>query len=240
MRNFLILCALVASMSLISEAYAQSGSRGGGGGARSSGGARASSGGSRSVGGSGRRTRRPTAAEIQLAAKQQWEQAEKAAMLQAEYSQAQFKQTLSQLALRENRSANARQSRTAFKEAKNDFKFLLSRKATPEQVGVLQTPFRLTDMDIDRSSGAVEWPEVLQMELFAKLTEGIEMTISDGVRGTDSASKFFNELKELNTVVNQAAVNKTIDSSKYAAARRFVSGLANEVRATDLGDVAAK
>ena len=132
MRNIIILSALVLSMTFTSELYAQSGSRGGGG-SRSSGGSRVrSSGGSRpSLSSSRGRVRQPSPAELERLAKQQQE-AQRLAKLQGEYSREQFRQTLVQLALRENRSANARQLREAFREAERDYKRLRSGNLTPE------------------------------------------------------------------------------------------------------------
>ena len=247
MRKIVVMCALVSSLALVSESYAQSGSRGGGGGGggavRSSGGGGGgarSSGRSRSGGGGlSRRARQPSPAEIARAIQKQREDAALAAKLQAEFAQEQFKQTLAQLALRENRSANSRQYRTAFREAKNDFKGLRSGDLAPEHVGVLQTPFRLSDQEIDRTDGMVQWPDALGMGQFAELVEGLEATIANGVSNAETASQFFSELERLNTAVNQAAANREIDSSTYATARRFVTGLANEIRATDLGDLPA-
>ena len=239
MRNVITLCAIVilVSVTFVSDSYAQSGSRGGG--SRSSGGGSraSSSGGSRSAsGGSRTRARRPSPAELQRLAEQQQKEAQRLAKLQDDSNREQLKQTLAQLALRENRSANTRQLREAFREATRDFKRLRSGKQTPEQVSVLQVPFRLSDKDIDRSDGTVQWPEALRADQFNELTESLETILSDGISSKKSAKKFFGELGALNSALNQAAVNQEIKSSKYAKARRFVTGLANEVRATKYGD----
>ncbi len=238
MRNIIILSALVLSMTFTSELYAQSGSRGGGG-SRSSGGSRVrSSGGSRpSLSSSRGRVRQPSPAELERLAKQQQQEAQRLAKLQGEYSREQFRQTLVQLALRENRSANARQLREAFREAERDYKRLRSGNLTPEQAGVLQVPFRLSDKDIDRSSGTIQWPEALRADQFTELTDSLDKTVAGGVDSDETAKQFFNELKTLNTAVNEAVVSKEIKSSNYAKARRFITGLANEVRATEYGDV---
>ena len=238
MRNIIILSALVLSMTFTSELYAQSGSRGGGG-SRSSGGSRVrSSGGSRpSLSSSRGRVRQPSPAELERLTKQQQQEAQRLAKLQGEYSREQFRQTLVQLALRENRSANARQLREAFREAERDYKRLRSGNLTPEQAGVLQVPFRLSDKDIDRSSGTIQWPEALRADQFTELTDSLDKTVAGGVDSDETAKQFFNELKTLNTAVNEAVVSKEIKSSNYAKARRFITGLANEVRATEYGDV---
>ena len=237
MRNIIILSALVLLMTFTCELYAQSGSRGSG--SRSSGGSRVrSSGGSRSSLGSSRgRVRQPSPAELERLAKQQQEQAQRLAKQQEEYSREQFRQNLVQLALRENRSANSRQLKEALREAERDYKGLRSGNLTPEQVGVLQVLFRLTDKDVDRSSGTVHWPESLNADQFMKLTESVDAITVDGVNSDETAKKFFSELKTLNTAVNQAVVDKEMKSSEYAKARRFITGLANEVRATEFGDV---
>ena len=236
MRNNIILCLVVLSMMFASQLYAQSGSSGG---SRSGGASRArASGGSRS-GGSGARSRvrQPSRAELERLAKQQQQAAQQLAEQQKEYGRQQFRQTLIQLALRENRSANTRQLRDALREAEQDFKGLRRGNLMPEQVGVLQVPFRLSDKDVDRSSGAVQWPEALRDKQFAELTGNVDTTIAAGVNNDETAKQFFSELGELNTMVNQAAASKEIKSSDYAKARRFITGLANEVRATEFGDV---
>ena len=247
MRNIILLSALVLSMTFATESFAQSGSRGSsGGGARSSsgggsrssgGGARSSSGGSRAGFGRSRsNVRQPTPAELEFLARQQQQEAERLAKLQDEFVREQFKQTLVQLALRENRSANSRQYRSAFREAEQDYKKLRTGKIAPDQVGALQVPFRLSEKDIDRSEGTVQWPEALQAEQYSELTETLNATIEGGVTSAEAAEQLFGELKTLNTAVNQAAADREINSSEYAMARRFVTGLANEVRATDHAD----
>jgi len=238
MRNIIILCVLVISMTFVSELYAQSGSRRGSS-SRSSGASRArSSGGSRSGTSSSRsRVRQPSRAELERQAKQRQQAAEQLAKQQEEYGRQQFRQALVQLALRENRSANSRQLREALREAEQGYKGLRSGNLTPEQVGVLQVPFRLSDKDIDRSAGTVQWPEALQADRFSELTEKVDAIVAGGVNSNESANQFFSELGELNTAANQAAASKEMKSSDYAKARRFITGLANEVRATEYGDV---
>lgn len=242
MRTNIILCAIVLSLTFVCQSFAQSGSRGGGGGFRgggtSGGGGVRSSGGTRSgFGGSGTRVRQPSRAELARLAEQRKQEAQRLAELQDGFEREQFKETLVQLALRENRSANSRRQREALREAVQDFKSLRSEQLTPDQVGVLQVPFRLTDKEVDRSNGTVQWPEALLAEQFSELTESLNTTLADGVSDAESVEQFFGELKELNSALNQAAVDREIKSSNYAKARRFVTGLANEVRATDLGDV---
>ena len=236
MRNIIILCVVVLSVTFASQLYAQSGSSGG---SRSGGASRArASGGSRS-GGSGARSRvrQPSRAELERLAKQQQQAAQQLAKQQEEYGRQQFRQTLIQLALRENRSANSRQLRDALREAERDYKGLRSGNLTPVQVSVLQVPFRLTDKDVDRSGSTVQWPEALQADRFNELTKKVDAMVADGVNSDKSAKQFFSELGELNTMANQAVVSKEMKSSDYAKARRFVTGLANEVRATEYGDV---
>ena len=216
MRNVIILFAVVLSMTVVSQLCAQSGSR---------------SSSSRS------RVRQPSRAQLERLAKQQQLAAQQFEKQQEEYGRQQFRQTLVQLALRENRSANSRRLREAFREAEQDYKALRGRNLTPEQVGVLQVPFRLTGKDIDRSSGAVQWPEALRADQFTELTKSVDTTIAAGVNSDKTAKQFFSELEALNTAANQAAASKEIKSSDYAKARWFITGLANEVRATEHGDV---
>lgn len=83
----------------------------------------------------------------------------------------------------------------------------------------------------------MHWPESLNADQFMKLTESVDVITVDGVHSDETAKKFFSELKTLNTAVNQAVVDKEMKSSEYVKARRFITGLANEVRATEFGDV---
>jgi len=132
---------------------------------------------------------------------------------------------------------SSRQLRDALRESERDYKGLRSGNLTPEQVSVLQVPFRLTDKDVDRAGGTVQWPEALQADRFNELTKKVDAMVADGVNSDKSAKQFFSELGELNTMANQAVVSKEMKSSDYAKARRFITGLANEVRATEYGDV---
>ena len=243
MRNNIIFVTLVLSMAFATQSYAQSGSRRGGA-VRSSSSSRIggtsrvrSSGGTRVGGSSSRsRIRQPSPAELERLAKQQQQEAERAAKLQLEFSRQQVKQTLVQLALRENRSANAKQFREALREAGQDFKSLRSGQLTPGQVGLLQVPFRLSDKDIDRKSGTVQWPDALLTEQFTELTKAVDKITAEGINNSETAQQFFEELEKLNLAVNQSVINKEIKSSDFAKARRFITGLVNEVRATEFGD----
>ena len=214
MRNNIILWVLVLSMTFVSQSIAQSGSR---------------------SAGSGTRERQPSRVELARLAEQRRQEGLRRAKLQTRFEREQFKQTLVKLSLRENRLANSRRKREALREAVRDFKSLRSERLTPDQIGVLQVPFRLTDSEVDRSNGTVQWPEALQQ--FSELTESLDATVADGINSVESAKQFFTDLEKLNTAVNQAVVNREIEPSSYATARRFVTGLANEVRATDFGDV---
>lgn len=240
MRNLIILSVLVFSMAVVSQSHAQSGSRGGfgGGGASGGGGGGGFSGGGSGFGNSygGRRLSR---AERQRLAQQQaqlrQQQAQQAAQLRAAQARQQFKQTLAQLANSDNRAANSRQHRNAWDEAKRDFRSLRKQQVSPNQLGPLQQPFRLTSKEINRQDYTANWPEVLQKEEFGALVQSVDKAIMDrSVNDTESATQFLNDLGQLNTALNAAAVSGQVDIKGYAQARRFITGLANEIRATDL------
>ena len=244
MRNLIILSVLVFSMAVVSQSHAQSGSRGGfgggGGGGFSGGGF---TGGGFTGGGSGFAntygSQRLSRAERQQLEQQEalvrQQQAQQAAQLRAAQAKLQFKQTLAQLANSNNRAANSRQHRNALDQAKRDFRSLRTRQVSPNQLGPLQQPFRLTIKEINRQDYTANWPEVLQKEEFGALVQSVDKAIMDrAVNDTESATQFLNDLGQLNTALNAAAVSGQVDIKGYAQARRFITGLANEIRATDL------
>lgn len=238
MRNFIILSVLVFSMAVVSQSHAQSGSRGGGGG----GGALSGGGGFSGSGsgfGSSYGGRRLSRAERQRLAQQQaqlrQQQAQQAAQLRAAQAKQQFKQTLAQLVNSDNRAANSRQHRNALDQAKRDFRSLRTRQVSPNQLGPLQQPFRLTSKEINRENYTANWPAELQKQEFGALVQSVDKAIMDrAITNTESANQFLNELGQLNTALNTAAARGQVDITSYAKARRFITGLANEIRATDL------
>ena len=234
MRNILTLSALVFSMAIASQSHAQSGNRGGGGGGFGGSGSGKSLG--SSFGGIGNRLSR---AEQQQLAQQQAEfrqlQALQESQLRAEQAKRQFKQTLVQLADSDSRSVNSRQNRQALAEAKGDFKNLRKKQIAPNLLGPLQVPFRLTDKEIDREKFTVTWPESLEGEEFESLVQRVDKAIKDrAITSEESAAQFLVDLGQLNSALNRVAAEGGVDISSYAKARRFITGLANEVRATDL------
>lgn len=245
MKNTIILGVLFVSMALVSQSYAQSGSRGavGGGGARVASGARSTGGVRASGGGSGIGSSfggaRLSRAERQRLAQQhaqlRQQQALQLAQVRAEQSKQQFKQVLSQLASDDSRSVNSRQNRYAYQEAKRDYQSLRKRQLAPDQLGPLQQPFRLTGKDIDRESFTAHWPDLLQEKEFDALVEPVDKAIMErAVDDQESAIEFLDDLSELNSALNTAAVEGRVNITNFAKARRFITGLANEVRATGL------
>ena len=154
---------------------------------------------------------------------------------QAESAKANFKDTLVRLGQKSNASINRRQNKLAFDEAKRDFNDLKRGTVSPSQVGVLSEPFRLDHDSIDRMKNSANWPEVFKSPDFEPFVMELDDQIMNGgVDDAESAEKFLNQLSELNYALNSAAVNGDVASVDYARARRFVSGLANEIRASDL------
>ncbi len=215
----------------ISQVYAQSGSRGGGGGGISGGGGLS--------GGSFYRRHRLSPFERQQLAQQQLElqqkQVQQQAQQQAVLAKQQFKQNLISLGLKKNRSSNSRQYKLAFAEAENDYANLRVSSVEPIQVGPLQQPFRLTNKDIDRVERTANWPRALRSEKFSAMVKILDSAIMEGsVTDSESANEFLNDLEMLNAVLNTAAIRGEVSAKDYARAKRFVTGLANEVRATNL------
>lgn len=225
MRNVIILSVLVFSTAIVTQTHAQSGSRGGGG---------SYSGGGSGFGG----LRRLSRLERQQRAQQQalvgQQLAQQTARLQAEQAKQQFKRTLSQLTSSDNRSANSRQNRVALEQAKRDYKSLRKQQVAPNQLGPLQQPFRLTRKDIDRQNHTANWPEALRDKQFDSLVRKIDRAImNQAIDNSETAAQFLNDLARLNTSLNTTAANGQVNISNYARARRFITGLANEIRATE-------
>jgi len=226
-------------MAITADSSAQSGSRGGiGGGGGSSitgGGGGGGSFGNGNLGSGGRLSR--TQRLIQAQQQQQFlqQQAQFAAAAQAENAKQQRKQTLAQLAQKQNQSTNARLYRLAFAEAKKDFQNLRSKRVSPQQLGTLQQPFRLTRKDIDRDKKTTHWPEGLETKQFEELVQKVDMSIMDSaIQDTESATLFLQDLNSLSNALNTVAASGEIDIRSYAKARRFITGLANEILVTDL------
>lgn len=216
MRNFVVLglVAMTVAIAGAGQAVAQSGSRGGGG------------------------FRRPSRAQRQQQRQQQVQQqqiqAQQNARLQVQQAKQQYKQSLVQLGLAENRVANSRQYKLAFQEAQQDYKALRSNKVAPNQLGVLQQPFRLTSKDISQNDLTANWPNALRSDDFGKLVQSLDQTIMNGgVDSQESAQEFLSELQALNVALNTSVTQGSVKANDFARARRFITGLANEVRSSD-------
>ena len=168
-------------------------------------------------------------------AKQQQAQAKENARLQAERAKQQYKQSLVQLAMNENRAANSKLYKAAYKQAKSDFKTLRAKRIAPNQLGALQQLFRLTSNDINRDDRTTHWPDVLRSEDFYEPVQSLDQMISEGgIDSSESAQKFLEDLNSLNIALNIAAVEGKVDANDFAIARRFITGLANEVHSSDI------
>ena len=245
MRSWFKIIVVVAAVSVFaSDLFAQSGSRGGGGSSAPR--ARASSGGGggvsrRSGGGVSRgvsRNRLSDAERAAIALKQYKQQAELAAQLQelqAETQRQNFQNTLILLAQKENGAENKRQNRTAFDEAKKDYQALRSGAISPEELRELKSPFRLGKSDFSRDEQQAIWPESLESDTFGELTNNLKVSLANGgITDAESAESFINDLGVLNRELNSVAARGEIPIKEYAKARRFVTGLANEIIASDL------
>lgn len=220
MRNFIILTLVGVIVAFFgsSQATAQSGSRSGGG----------------LYGGFGRPSRAQRQQLKQQQLQQQRLQAQQNALLRAQQAKKQYKQSLVQLGLAKNKSANSKQYKIAFQEAQRDYKALRSKQVAPNQLGVLQSPFRLTNKDISRSNNAARWPNTLRSNSFGPLVQNIDQTIMDGgVSSQETAQDFLKDLQALNVALNNSAIQGNVNANEFARARRFITGLANEVRSSN-------
>ena len=245
MRSWFKIIVVVAAVSVFaSDLFAQSGSRGGGGSSAPR--ARASSGGGggvsrRSGGGVSRgvsRNRLSDAERAAIALKQYKQQAELAAQLQelqAETQRQNFQNTVIVVDQKENVAENKRQNRTAFDEAKKDYQALRSGAISPEELRELKSPFRLGKSDFSRDEQQAIWPESLESDTFGELTNNLKVSLANGgITDAESAESFINDLGVLNRELNSVAARGEIPIKEYAKARRFVTGLANEIIASDL------
>ena len=253
MRRLTLVCVGLTLSLLImdSSAFAQSGSRpaprpSGGSSAPSSGsqsgGGGGSGGGSSSRGGSGVQL-----TDAQLQALGEFQRLEQKKLLeefqkrQAEQERRQLKSQLNELGNNPNGKLNKRQTRLAFKEAKRDFAALRKKKVSPNEIQNLQPLFRLGKDAIDRSTKTANWPKALQSEAFAETISKIDSQMSQSeIKDDKSAKKFLGDLAKLNQSLNSAAASGNLNVTNYIKARQFITGLANEIRASNVLDVAAK
>lgn len=238
MRNsILVLTVFVIGISsLDSSVFGQTGAAWGGGGGSAT---RSTGSGfsSRRIGGVG--GRRLGRAERRLLRQQQLEQrqAQTRELLkqQTEAAKARKKQELIRLGLNSNGALNRRQFRRAFGEAKDDYQALRQSQISPEQLGFLGESFRLRSDNIDRKKYTANWPTALlnpEFETQVKIIDAKIMAMS--IRDAESAGELLNDLNQLNTELNIAAANGDIGSTQFARSRRFITGLANEIRSSNL------
>ena len=223
----------------VSQAYGQSGSRGGGSGSRGgSSGVRSTGGGggssSRSAGSS---RRGPSAAELERQRELAQAQLEAQQAQAVELQKARFVETLSQLGEEKFESKNKKQNRQAINEAKRDYRALKKGDVSPEQLGGLQVPFRLTMEEIDREKRTIKWPDTFEGTQYQTLVDSIDETIGGGDIEDEAAAKaFLGELKSLSTVLNTDVVSGgELSMVEFAEARRLLTGLGNEVLSAGLG-----
>jgi len=139
------------------------------------------------------------------------------------------------LAQKEHGSENKRQNRAAFDEAKKDYQALRSGDVSPEGLRELKSPFRLSKSDFSRDEQKANWPELLESNTFSELTDNLKVNLANGgITDSESAEGFINDLGVLNRELNSVAARGEIPIKEYAKSRRFVTGLANEIIASNL------
>ncbi|MEM9944183.1 MAG: hypothetical protein AAF939_21685 [Planctomycetota bacterium] len=218
-QRIVFFCTGLVITLLVANAHAQSGSRGGFGGLPRNAGTRPS------------KPAPLTPEQIALLK----EQAEEALRQQAIAARQRQKQTLAQLILPKNQSTNAKQYRAAYTQARRDYASLIKKKIAPGDLGALKQLFRLTGKDINRAKHTANWPTALQKDEFAETVKGIDMSIMDSeIKDKATAEAFLVKLNQLNLELNELAAAGGLDSQQFAKARRFITGLANEVHASNL------
>ena len=79
------------------------------------------------------------------------------------------------------------------------------------------------------------WPDALKDGGYDKLVANLDQTIMDGgVKSKESAQEFLKNLQALNLALNTSAAQGNVSSTDFARARRFITGLANEIHSSDL------
>jgi len=151
----------------------------------------------------------------------------------AEAAKQKFQQSLVQLA--HNAVNNKTQNRTAYAEAQRDYRALRNGSIAPQSLGAITTPFRLQNSDINRATRMAHWPGVLQDVEFEIWVGVLDNSIQNGaISTTEEAIQFLADLEQLNKTLNNAAAGGRVNIRDFAESRRFITGLANEIRASNL------
>ena len=235
MRNQILVFTMVVITNLIfdSSVFAQSGGGapwGGGGGSASR-----SAGGQTFGGGRSRLGRAQRQVLRQQRNEQLQAQSREFQRQQAEAVKSQRKQELILLGQKLNGPQNRRQNRRALGEAKDNYRALRKNQIPPEQLGLLQSSFRLRTDSINREQYTAMWPTALLEPEYESQVQNLDAFITSmSITDAASAQQFLDQLNQLNLALNLAAANGEIDSTRYAKSIRFVSGLANEIRSSDL------
>jgi len=160
---------------------------------------------------------------------------EELAELRTGLANQQFKQSLIQLGFRQSSRTNSTQNRVAYAEAQKDYRVLRTGKIAPGSVGAISVPFRLTNKEINRAGRSAKWPKALRSPEFKVLVDHLNDSITNNAISTKvEAEQFLADLKTLNQSLNSVAASGRINIKDYSRSRRFITGLANEVRASDL------
>lgn len=147
----------------------------------------------------------------------------------------QFQQLLVQLGHDQNRNANKFQNRLAFDNAIQDFRNLKARRIHPNHVGFQNIPFRLDQKSLDLINYTVDWPAALTKEGFEMPVQMLETVMfSSRISDAETAKEFLDELTKLNYSLNLSAARGEVGRRDFAKARRFITGLANEVHSSGI------
>lgn len=236
-HSYLVMLAVIVLLVNSTIAYGQSGSRSGSGsaGRSSARGGSSSGGGSQRLGGVGRSggsSSRISPSELAALELQQrilrQSQTEEARRLTIQFERDNFIQNLAELGRIENRSLNSKQNRIAFQSAKQDFRALRKNVVRPAELGFQDVAFRLDNKSLDRNTLRIRWPSALADE--KSLIEPIKSSmVNNEIVDEESAQEFLDRLGQLNQKLNAAAARGEVSATNFARARRFISGLVNEV-----------
>lgn len=137
-----------------------------------------------------------------------------------------------QLASNPDAQLNRRQNANAYKEAKAEFTAIKRMNIPVSAAGnSLESPFLLRSSDINRSTRMVSWPDALLDAQHRTAVLEIENRIAGNhEENQTSAEEFLDLFQQLSQDLGRRVIQKDISQRDYAKAKRFLSGLANEVK----------
>ena len=96
-------------------------------------------------------------------------------------------------------------------------------------------PARLSPEQFDRQTGKISWPEALQGDTMETARRGLERLAAGQPASGDAAKNRSHEVRELTEQIKEQLKGqiREIPPADYVAARKFLNGLADELRPHD-------